>query len=166
MSGSSAPPFFPPQQPTPMMMYMMPVLMPPPPVTQPPVPPSAPPPSPPLSPAVPGVMGSAALSPRALRLNADIADLLAFDSSETDSLTESVDSDYTIPDVCDLNRCTTIKTAGCNDVCGICRDNIVPTSIVRSIPCQHLFHITCLDRALEDRSTCPICRTEIIVPGV
>jgi hypothetical protein len=27
-----------------------------------------------------------------------------------------------------------------------------------------MFHIACLDRALEDRSTCPICRSNIIVP--
>lgn len=161
---------FPLQPPMPMMMYMVPMLLPAETaLIQPPVPMQRPvPPPPPRSPS-PQVPTESynVLSPRSIRLNADIADLLAFDSSDTDSLISDVsseDSSYTIPDLCDLNRCTTIETAGRIDTCGICTEDILPSSIVRAIPCQHLFHIACLDRALEDRNSCPICRARIIAP--
>lgn len=167
MSNPGAPPSFAPQQPTPMIMYMMPVLMPAPPGTSAPQPPFPMP----TSVSQPTSTGDQAPSPRSLRLDAEIADLLAFSSSGTDDETDisdltddNDDSIYEPPDISELNRCTTITIAGRTDLCGICTEDIKPTSIIRAIPCRHMFHIACLDRALEDRSTCPICRSNIIVP--
>lgn len=46
--------------------------------------------------------------------------------------------------------------------CVICQDTIQDNSIVRKIKkCGHVFHMSCLDKWLENRITCPTCRTDI-----
>ena len=46
--------------------------------------------------------------------------------------------------------------------CVICQDTVQDNSIVRKIKkCGHVFHMSCLDKWLENRITCPTCRTDI-----
>lgn len=49
-----------------------------------------------------------------------------------------------------------------DDMCAICRANMNDNEILRKIKkCDHCFHINCLDRWLETKITCPICRQDI-----
>lgn len=144
-----------------MMMYMMPVMMPMPENTSGPPPPPGPPAS-----AVPPPPPPPPMEAESALFNAEIADLLRMHDSDTSSNASSEGSYYEVPDITELNRCTAVTTAGITDTCSICKEAIVPASIIRAIPCGHVFHIACLDRALEDRGTCPLCRRLIITPEV
>ena len=46
-------------------------------------------------------------------------------------------------------------------MCAICQDRISPGAVVRELACQHIFHIGCVDRALETSDSCPLCRQDI-----
>ncbi|XP_023233170.1 RING finger protein 145-like [Centruroides sculpturatus] len=46
-----------------------------------------------------------------------------------------------------------------NDVCAICLQDML---CARVTPCKHMFHGTCLRRSLKERSTCPICKQELM----
>lgn len=43
-----------------------------------------------------------------------------------------------------------------DDICSICLCD--PTYYICTTPCNHTFHIKCLIKALEKKTTCPICR--------
>ena len=45
--------------------------------------------------------------------------------------------------------------------CSICYDNIRSFSIIRTLNCQHFFHQNCIDRWMEEKSSCPVCRFAI-----
>ncbi|OMJ30206.1 Receptor homology region, transmembrane domain- and RING domain-containing protein 4 [Smittium culicis] len=47
-------------------------------------------------------------------------------------------------------------------ICAICLDYIKMSDKIRSIPCNHIFHLKCLDLWLKERSTtCPSCRFDL-----
>jgi hypothetical protein len=48
--------------------------------------------------------------------------------------------------------------------CAICLDDFVPgTSLVRELPCTHIFHPECIDTFLaRDGSTCPVCKHNVL----
>ena len=47
-------------------------------------------------------------------------------------------------------------------LCSICRENIENGNIIRKIKtCNHMFHMTCIDRWFERHITCPHCRYDI-----
>ena len=48
-----------------------------------------------------------------------------------------------------------------NEICGVCQEPIQEFDIYRELRCHHVFHIGCVDRALETSSICPLCRTTI-----
>ncbi|KXS15841.1 hypothetical protein M427DRAFT_32015 [Gonapodya prolifera JEL478] len=51
-------------------------------------------------------------------------------------------------------------------VCPVCLDPFVPgVSMVRTLPCNHVFHSDCIDRWLLERAcVCPICRLDLAPP--
>lgn len=53
------------------------------------------------------------------------------------------------------NSVTTIES------CSICLSELVTGSVVRRLPCMHLFHQKCVDIWFTSRFTCPICRLSI-----
>ena len=48
------------------------------------------------------------------------------------------------------------------DLCVVCRVNMSRGSIVRIIPCRHLFHQQCILPVIQSEdAACPICRCDI-----
>ena len=45
--------------------------------------------------------------------------------------------------------------------CSICRENFEPTSIIRKLYCDHIFHINCIDTWFESNIRCAICRSDL-----
>mmetsp|Transcript_9032 Transcript_9032/g.14650 ORF Transcript_9032/g.14650 Transcript_9032/m.14650 type:complete len:135 (-) Transcript_9032:143-547(-) len=42
--------------------------------------------------------------------------------------------------------------------CCICLEDQVVGQLVRRLPCMHAFHRECIDRWLQEKSSCPICK--------
>lgn len=50
-----------------------------------------------------------------------------------------------------------------NETCFICMDNYKINELKRTLPkCSHYFHKKCVDKWLKKRSSCPVCRDELI----
>ena len=45
--------------------------------------------------------------------------------------------------------------------CTICYDNLQSFQIIRTLNCQHKFHQKCIDKWLENKINCPVCRSNI-----
>lgn len=45
--------------------------------------------------------------------------------------------------------------------CAICIEDFKNNQNVYNLPCSHIFHIHCLNKELENRQKCPICRKDI-----
>lgn len=51
---------------------------------------------------------------------------------------------------------------GGNEECSICLDEYVPGVRLRQLPCQHVFHSTCICRWLVERhAVCPLCKIDL-----
>jgi len=48
------------------------------------------------------------------------------------------------------------------DACAICIDSFLVGEIVRVLPCQHIFHKSCVDPWLLEQRTCPMCKLDIL----
>jgi hypothetical protein len=46
--------------------------------------------------------------------------------------------------------------------CSICLENFYREEMVRTLPCFHSYHANCIDPWLRSKSTCPICKQDII----
>lgn len=90
-------------------------------------------------------------------------------STEANSLhaiqTQAASRSSTAPDILalfdHLNAHAGIRAAGaCKSVCTICLEDLVPTSVMRRLPCSHVFHTECIDRWLLQSmlSDVPACR--------
>jgi hypothetical protein len=69
------------------------------------------------------------------------------------------------PDLEDLRMFTRIFVAERCDMtepCTVCQAEFSPGNILRQLPCQHIFHMSCIDRCFENDSRCPVCRGNII----
>jgi hypothetical protein len=54
------------------------------------------------------------------------------------------------------------ETHQVDDDCAICLDEFATGSRCRQLPCQHVFHSTCIGRWLIERSaTCPLCKIDL-----
>lgn len=62
-----------------------------------------------------------------------------------------------------LNRNTSLKISNRNDECSICLQKITLNQIIRETKCNHNYHVKCLDRWLEERTFCPLCKKELLV---
>ena len=47
--------------------------------------------------------------------------------------------------------------------CPICMEDMVAGAVVRTLPCFHRLHKDCIDKWLEVKKTCPICKTSVSV---
>lgn len=48
--------------------------------------------------------------------------------------------------------------------CAVCLSRFDDTELLRLLPkCKHAFHLDCVDRWLEDHSSCPLCRRKVSV---
>ena len=45
--------------------------------------------------------------------------------------------------------------------CAVCLDDLEEGVEVRKIPCNHMFHVPCLDKWLERSVTCPMCKADL-----
>ncbi|KAI1912904.1 hypothetical protein LOZ61_003108 [Ophidiomyces ophidiicola] len=59
------------------------------------------------------------------------------------------------------------KSSFSQTVCPICLDDYVSgESVVRELPCQHIFHPECIDSfLLQNSSLCPVCKKTVFPPG-
>ncbi|VDD95293.1 unnamed protein product [Enterobius vermicularis] len=46
--------------------------------------------------------------------------------------------------------------------CPVCIDPYQTGDIIRSLPCKHVFHKTCVDLWLLEHRTCPMCKSDIL----
>ena len=46
--------------------------------------------------------------------------------------------------------------------CPVCMEKMSTNDIVRTLPCFHRLHRDCIDKWLEYKKTCPICKTSIV----
>jgi len=54
-----------------------------------------------------------------------------------------------------------------SDECTICLDEFTPGVRVRKLPCEHIFHSTCIARWLIERSAvCPLCKLDLYIDPV
>jgi len=44
--------------------------------------------------------------------------------------------------------------------CSICLENCRSEEVFKSLPCQHNFHVECIDNWLKIKSICPICKVQ------
>ena len=49
-----------------------------------------------------------------------------------------------------------------SDVCIICRENMVGNGSCKKLPCNHIFHVTCLRSWFQRQQTCPTCRMDVL----
>ena len=64
-----------------------------------------------------------------------------------------------------INEVTTIEyleSASEEFECSICQDKVTSGVYRKLNGCSHKFHIQCIDNWLENHSTCPICRQELL----
>ncbi|EER29255.1 C3HC4 type (RING finger) zinc finger containing protein [Coccidioides posadasii C735 delta SOWgp] len=59
------------------------------------------------------------------------------------------------------------KSTFSQTTCPICLDDYVSgESIIRELPCQHIFHPECIDAfLLQNSSLCPVCKKTVFPPG-
>ena len=41
--------------------------------------------------------------------------------------------------------------------CGICMDSFNENEKIKRLPCEHIFHIDCMNQWLQTKKTCPFC---------
>ena len=61
-----------------------------------------------------------------------------------------------------LNTNTSLKILKESEFCSICLNEIKTTEIARVTNCKHTYHSNCLDRWLEEKSTCPLCKNNLL----
>eukprot|EP00746_Dinoflagellata_sp_MGD_P018824 gnl/MRDRNA2_/MRDRNA2_143688_c0_seq1.p1 gnl/MRDRNA2_/MRDRNA2_143688_c0~~gnl/MRDRNA2_/MRDRNA2_143688_c0_seq1.p1 ORF type:complete len:285 (+),score=38.91 gnl/MRDRNA2_/MRDRNA2_143688_c0_seq1:78-932(+) len=57
-----------------------------------------------------------------------------------------------------------VAPAGCNiDIltCSVCLSNISSGDVTRTLPCQHRFHLYCIEPWLRKQRFCPVCRGRV-----
>lgn len=48
------------------------------------------------------------------------------------------------------------------DQCAVCIEVYKPHDVIRTLPCKHVFHKSCVDPWLLDQRSCPMCKLDIL----
>nr|KAG5685622.1 hypothetical protein BaRGS_001503 [Batillaria attramentaria] len=48
------------------------------------------------------------------------------------------------------------------DQCAVCIEGYKPHDVIRTLPCKHVFHKSCVDPWLLDQRSCPMCKLDIL----
>ncbi|KAL8621474.1 hypothetical protein ACOMHN_058236 [Nucella lapillus] len=48
------------------------------------------------------------------------------------------------------------------DQCAVCIEAYRPHDVIRTLPCKHVFHKSCVDPWLLDQRSCPMCKLDIL----
>lgn len=51
-----------------------------------------------------------------------------------------------------------VGLTGSKKNCSVCLEEYVVGDVVRTIPCFHSFHATCIDEWLKNKAVCPVCK--------
>lgn len=54
------------------------------------------------------------------------------------------------------------ELANTDNVCIICREEMLGNGTSKKLPCNHIFHVTCLRSWFQRQQTCPTCRMDIL----
>ena len=54
-----------------------------------------------------------------------------------------------------------LNSKGSNEKCIICFEDFKSEQNVYTLSCHHLFHVDCLDKEIEYRQKCPLCRKKL-----
>lgn len=57
---------------------------------------------------------------------------------------------------------TSEELANTDNVCIICREEMLGNGTSKKLPCNHIFHVTCLRSWFQRQQTCPTCRMDIL----
>ena len=58
--------------------------------------------------------------------------------------------------------CTGHSTTEDEAVCTICLEEFSPGEDIKLLPCQHFFHVDCINEWLQRDVTCPLCKHELV----
>lgn len=57
----------------------------------------------------------------------------------------------------------TIEDLTNNDnICIICREEMTSNGTAKKLPCNHIFHVSCLRSWFQRQQTCPTCRMDVL----
>lgn len=48
-----------------------------------------------------------------------------------------------------------------NDTCAICFQEYQPGELIHKLPCDHYYHMACIDQWLSRDTTCPLCKASV-----
>ncbi|CAA0809430.1 E3 ubiquitin-protein ligase SDIR1 [Striga hermonthica] len=51
-----------------------------------------------------------------------------------------------------------LKSSDDELTCSVCLEQVNAGELIRSLPCLHQFHVTCIDPWLRQQGTCPVCK--------
>uniref|UniRef100_A0A2P2KVJ6 RING-type E3 ubiquitin transferase n=1 Tax=Rhizophora mucronata TaxID=61149 RepID=A0A2P2KVJ6_RHIMU len=57
-----------------------------------------------------------------------------------------------------VNSVGTLKAAEDELTCSVCLEQVNVGEVIRTLPCLHQFHASCIDPWLRQQGTCPVCK--------
>ena len=85
---------------------------------------------------------------------------IASTSTDTNSLINS----NNINNSSHISSSVVHNTTPSHHSCSICLAPYVVNDVVRTLSCLHIFHKDCIDHWLEEHSTCPVCKSDALIP--
>lgn len=58
-----------------------------------------------------------------------------------------------------VHNYTLSEKTQCSSTCSVCLESYVEGESLKTLPCMHVFHTTCIDRWLMQRPVCPVCKS-------
>ncbi|VDO25768.1 unnamed protein product [Haemonchus placei] len=59
-------------------------------------------------------------------------------------------------------RCLKVGDPELDIDCAVCIDPYQTGDVVRTLPCRHVYHKSCIDPWLLEHRTCPMCKADIL----